>query len=143
MAARIYLYQRGKTVITSSKIDRVWLTSSISYLIRVISAGEVVKKALKKGKNDILHIYLGYMDETHCNRMISMVNVIEDDPTKIRFCESCISTKITKNSSTKSMIEVTTKLNRVYIDLWRPSTHISLKRNCYMWTVTYQAIRRV
>ena len=117
--------------------------NSINWPMRALSACEVVKKALKKGKNDILHTRLGHMGETYSNRIISMVDDIDDDPTKICFCESCICAKITIHPSMKPMSKVTTKLGRVHMDLWGPSPDISLEGNCYMWTVTNQATGRV
>ena len=102
---------------TGSRIGRIWLMNSINWPMRALSACEVVKRALKKGKNDILHARLGHMGETHSKRIISMVDDIDNDPTKICFCESCISAKITKNLSTKPMSEVTIKLSRVHMDL--------------------------
>ncbi len=111
--------------------------------MRALSAREVVKKTLKKGKNNILHARLGYMGETYSKRIVSMVDDIDGDPTKICFCESCISAKITRNLSTKPMSEVTTKLGRVNMDLWGPSPDISLEENRYMWTTTDQGTGRV
>ncbi len=128
---------------TGSRIGRVWLMNSINWPMRVLSACELVKKALKKGKNDILHAQLGHMGETNSKRIASMVNDIDGDPTKICFCESCISAKITRNPSTKPMSEVTTKLGRVNMDLWGLLPDISLERNRYIWTATDQATGRV
>ena len=130
--ARMYLHQRGKIVMTGSRIGRVWLMNSISWLIKAFSACEVVKKAFKKGRNDIFHVRLGHMGKTHSNKIISIVNDIDNDPTKICFCESCISAKITRNPSTKPMSEVTTKLGKVHMGFWGLFPNISLKRNCYM-----------
>ncbi len=103
---------------TGSRIGRVWLMNSINQPMKALFAHEVVKKALKKCKNDILHARLGHMGKTHSKRIASMVNDIDGDPTKICFCESFISAKITRNPSTKPMSEVTTKLGRVHMDLW-------------------------
>lgn len=77
----------------------------------------MVKKVLKKGKNNILYARLGYMGETHNKRIILIVDDIDDDPSKICFCESYISSKITRNPSKKLISEVTIKLDRVYMDL--------------------------
>lgn len=85
--------------------------------MRALFAYEVVKKALKKGKNNIFYIYLGHIDETYSKKIISIINNIDGDSTKICFYELCISAKIIRNLSTKPMSEVTTKLGRVYIDL--------------------------
>ncbi len=115
--AKMYLHRKGKTVMTGSKIGRVWLMNSINWPMIASSAREVIKKALKKGKNDILHVRLGYMSETNSKRIASMVDDIDGDPTKICFCESCINAKITRNPSTKPMSQVTTKLGRMHMDL--------------------------
>ena len=53
--AKIYLKQGRKTVITGSKIQYVWLTNSITWFIRALSACEVVVRVLKKNKNNILY----------------------------------------------------------------------------------------
>lgn len=85
--------------------------------MRVLSAREVVKKALKKGKDNIFHTRLGYISETHNKRIISIIDNINGDLTKIYFCELYISIKITRNLGTKSMSKITTKLDRVHMDL--------------------------
>ena len=72
------------------------------------------------------------MGETHSKKMISMVANIDSDLTKICFCESYISAKITQNSSSRPMSEVTTKMGKVHIDLWGRSPDIFLERNCYI-----------
>lgn len=77
----------------------------------------MVKKTLKKGKNDIFHTCLEHMGETHIKKIILMVNDIIGDLSKIYFCESYINSKIMRNPSKKPMSEVTTKLGRVHIDL--------------------------
>lgn len=92
----------------------------------------MVNKALKKGKNDILHIYLGYINETYNKRVISIIDDINGDPSKIYFCESYISSKIMRDLSKKPVLKVTTKLGRVNIDLWGLSTNISLERNQFI-----------
>ena len=143
IGAKMYLHRGKKTVMTGSRIDRVWLMNNVNWPMRALSAREVVKKALRKGKNDILHARLGHMGETHSKKIISMVDNIDGDPTKICFCESCISAKITRNPSSKPMSEVTTKMGRVHMDLWGPSPDISLEGNRYMWTATDQATGRV
>ena len=117
---------------TGSKIDRVWLMNNVNWPMRTLSAHEVVKKILRKSKNNILYARLGNMGETHSKKIISMVDNIDGDPTKICFCESYISAKIMQNPSNKPISEVTTKMNRVYIDLWGPFPDISLEKNCYM-----------
>ncbi len=103
----------------------------------------MVKKALKKSKNDILHACLGHISKTHSKRIFSIVDDINGDPSKICFCESCISSKIMRNPNTKSISEVTTKLSRVYIDLWGSFPNISLEGNHYICIATDQAIRQV
>lgn len=57
------------------------------------------------------------MDETYSKRIISIVNDIDGDLSKIYFCKLCINLKIMQNPSKKPMSEVTTKLDRVYMDL--------------------------
>ena len=77
----------------------------------------MVKKALKKGKNDILYICLGYIGEIHGKKIILIVDNIDSNLIKICFYESYISAKITKNPSSKSMLLVTTWIGRVHMDL--------------------------
>ena len=43
-------------MMTGSKIGRVWLMNSITWPVRELSAREIVVNALKKNKNDILHV---------------------------------------------------------------------------------------
>lgn len=102
---------------TNSKIGRIWLINCANWLIKALSIHEVVKKALKKDKNDILHIYLEYINKTHNKKIVSIVDDIDNDPTKIYFFKLCVNTKIMQNLNTKLMSEVTTKLGRVYMDL--------------------------
>ena len=52
---KMYLHQGGKTIMTGSRIERVWLMNSTNLPMRALSAREVVAKALNKGKNDILY----------------------------------------------------------------------------------------
>lgn len=85
--------------------------------MKVLSACEVIKKALKKGKNDILHIYLVHIGKTHSKKIISIIDNINSNPTKIYFCESYIGTKITQNPSSKPMLGETTKMGKVHMDL--------------------------
>ena len=94
----------------------------------------MVKKALKKSKNYILHARLGYMGKIYIKKIVSMVDDIDGNPTKICFYNSCISIKIMQNLSTKPISEVSTKLDRVHVDLWGPSSNIFLKENRYRWT---------
>lgn len=117
---------------TDLKIGHIWLINSVNWPIRALSACEVVKKSLRKEKNDILHLCLMYMGKTHSKKMISMVANIDSDQTKICFCKSCISAKITQNSSSRLMSEITTKMGRVHMDLWGLSPNIFLERNRYM-----------
>ena len=65
IGAKIYLHRGEKTVMTRSKIRQVWLMNSITWLVRAMSAREVVLKALKKDKNDILHERLGHKQISH------------------------------------------------------------------------------
>ena len=81
--AKMYLHRGKKTVMMGSKIDRVWLMNNVNWPMRTISAREVVEKDLRKGKNDILYARLEYMGETHSKKIISMVDNIDGDPTKI------------------------------------------------------------
>lgn len=46
-------------MITGSKISHILLMNSVDWLIQALSTRKIVKKALKKDKNDIFHIYLG------------------------------------------------------------------------------------
>lgn len=115
-----------------SKIGCIWLINNINWPIKALSAQEIVKKALKEDKNNILHTCLRYMSETQSKRIVSIVNDIDDNQIKICFYESYIDVKITQNLSIKPMSKVTTKLGRVYIDLWGPSPNISPKGNYYI-----------
>ena len=100
--------------------------------MKVLPTREMVKKVLKKGKNDIFYARLGHIDETHSKKIISIVDNIDGDPTKICFYASYISAKIMQNPSSKPMSEVITKIDKMHMDLRGPSSDISLKRNCYM-----------
>lgn len=99
------------------KIGHIWLINSINWPIRRLSTCKMIKKALKKGKNNIFYARLKYISEIHRKKIISIVDDIDSNLTKICFCESYINIKITKNSSIKPILKVTTKLNRLYIDL--------------------------
>lgn len=92
----------------------------------------MIKRALKKGKNNILHTHLGQINETHGKKIILIVDNIDDDPTKICFCESYFSAKILRNPYSKPMSEVIIKMGMVYIDLWGLSPNNSLEGNCYI-----------
>lgn len=142
-SARTILSREEKTVMTGSRIGHVWLMNSVNWPVRALSVCEVVKKAWIKSKNDILHARLGHIGETHNKKIISMIDDIDKDPSKISFCKSYIGSKITWNPSREPMSKVTTKLGRVHMDLWGPSPDISLEKNCYMWTATDQATSRV
>ena len=113
--------------------------------MRALYARKVVTKALKNGKNDILHIRLGHMGKTYRKKIISMVVDIDGNLTKICFydCKSYTSTKITQNPSNKPILEITTKLDRVYIDFSGLSLNISLKGDQYTWITTNQVISQV
>lgn len=91
------------------KIGYIQLINNINWPIRVLSTYEIVKKTLKKGKNNILYIYLGYIDKTNSKKIVLMIDDINSDIIKICFYELCISAKITQNLSTKFMLEVNTK----------------------------------
>ena len=116
----------------SLRIGRVWLMNSVNWPIRALFTCEFVKKALKKGKNDIFHIRLRHIGEIHSKKIIVIVDNIDGNPNKICFCELYISVKITRNPSTKLLSKVSIKLGRIYIDLWGPSSNISLEGNCYI-----------
>ena len=116
---------------------------SITWLVRVLSAREVVVKALKKDKNNILHVQLSHIGESHSKQISSMVDDIDSNPSKICFCEICIGAKITRNPSKKPISAMTEKLERVQMDLWAPTPDIFLQGNRYMWTATDQATGRV
>ncbi len=126
-----------------SRIGRLWLMNSLTWPVTVLSAFEVVVKALTKDKNNILHARLGHIGESHNKRISHMVDDIDIDPSKIWFCEACIEAKITRNSSKKPIPAVMEKLKRVYMDLWGPALDISLQGNRYMWTATDQVTGRV
>lgn len=134
--ARIYLYQREKKVIINSRIDYIWLMNGINWLIRALSACKVVKRALKKSKNNIFYTYLRHIGKINSKKIISMIDDIYGDPTKICFYELYISIKIIRNLSIKAISKVTTKLGKVHIDFWGSFSNISLERNCYIWTAT-------
>lgn len=133
---RMYLQQKRKKVMINSNIGRVWLINSINQPMKALSTCEIVKKSLKKGKNDLFYACLGHMVETYNKKIISIVDDIDSDPTKICFYKSCISIKITINLSIKTISEITTKLGKVHINFWRLFLNISLGKNCYIWTIT-------
>lgn len=85
--------------------------------VKALSAREVVKKTLKKGKNEIFHAGLRHMGETHSKKIISMVDDIHGDPNKIFFCELYIGSKVMSNLSKKPMSKIKTKFGRVHINL--------------------------
>lgn len=107
-------------------MGRVWLINNINWPVRVLSAQEVVKKALKKGNNDIIHARLGHIGETYSKTIILILDDIDKDPNKSSFYKSYIYSKIMQNLSNKSISKVITKLGKVYIDLWGLSPNISL-----------------
>ena len=117
---------------TGPKIRRLWLMNSINSQVRVLLACEVVVKALKKDKNDILHAQLGQMGKSHSKRISQIVDDIDGDPSKICFCEVCIEAKITRISSEKPILPGTEKLERVHLDLWGPALDIFLQGNRYI-----------
>lgn len=77
----------------------------------------MVKKILKKSKNDILYARLGNMNKTYSNKIISIIDDIYDNLTKICFYKLGIDAKIMQNSNIKSMSEITKKQGRVNMDL--------------------------
>lgn len=85
--------------------------------MRVLFAYKIVKKSLKMGKNNIFYIYLEYISKIHSKKIISIINNMNRDPTKICFYKLYINIKIIKNLSTKFMSKIVTKLGRVYINL--------------------------
>ena len=103
--------------------------NSITWPVRALSAREVIFKALKKDKNDILYARLGHISESHSKRIRSMVDDIDDDPSKICFCEACMGAKMTRNPSKKPISAATENLERVQMDLLGPSPNISLQEN--------------
>lgn len=85
--------------------------------MKALSAQKVVKKALKKGKNDILYVCLGHIGKTHGKKIILIVDNIDSNSTKICFHKLYISAKIMQNLSSKPISEITTKMGKMYIDL--------------------------
>ncbi len=138
IGAKMYLHQGGKIVMTESRFRRVWLMNSITWLVEALSAREVVVNGLKKDKNNILRARLGNIGESHSKQISQMVDDIDGKPSKICFCGACIRAKITRNPSKKPISAVTEKLKRVHMDLWGPSSNISLQRNRYIWTANEQ-----
>lgn len=124
------LFKKKKIVMIESKIGRVWLINNVNWLFKILFIQEVVKKALKKGKNDIIYIYWRHMDETYNKRIISMINNINSDPNKICFFESYINLKTMQNQSKKPISKIITKLGKIHIDFWETFPDISLERNC-------------
>ena len=58
---KIYLYWEKITVMTSSRINWVWLMNNVNWLIKVFFTCEIIKNSLKRGKNNTLHAYLGHI----------------------------------------------------------------------------------
>lgn len=56
------------------------------------------------------------MGKTRSKKIVLMIDNMDTSPTKIYFCEFCISTKITQNLSTKPILKITTKLGRIHVD---------------------------
>ncbi len=111
------------------KIGHLWLLSNITWPVRTLSAREPVFMTLKKDQNDILHAPLGNIGESHSKRISYIVDDIDDDLSKICFCEIGIGANITRNLSKKLISAVTKKLKRGHIDLWGPVPDIPLHKN--------------
>lgn len=112
-------------------------------MVRVLFPWKVVKKALKKRKNDVLHECLRHMGISHGKKIIFMVYDIDGDISKICFCKSYISSKIIYNPSKKFILEVIKKWDGIHINFWESSSDISLKRNCYIWMAINQVTKQV
>ena len=115
--AKMYLYRGGKKVMKGSRIGRVGLMNSINWLVRALSAREVVVKDLKKDKNDILYARLGHIGESDSKRISHMVEDIDGNSSKVCLCGAYIGAKIPRNLSKKPISAVTEKLERVHMDL--------------------------
>lgn len=91
----------------------------------------MIIKALKKGKNYILYVYLGHMSETYGIKIILMIDDINGNLTKIYFYDykSYTNIKIMQNFSNKSISEIITKLGRVNMDFWGLFPNIFLERH--------------
>lgn len=81
-----------------------------------MSANKVIVKALKKNKNDILYICLGYISKFYSKQISNMIDNIDSNLSKICFCKVYIEAKILKNLSKKPISAMTEKLKKVYID---------------------------
>lgn len=102
--------------------------NNVNQPIRVLSTWKDDKKTLKKGRNDILYVYLGYIKETHSKKIISLVDDIDRNSSKIFFCKLYIGLKTTRILSKKLISEVLAILGKVHIDLWEIFSDISLKK---------------
>lgn len=65
-----------------------------------------------------------------------MIDNINSNLTQICFYESYIDAKIMSNLCIKFLLKVTTKLDRVHIDLYRLFSNIFPHKIFYIWTVT-------
>lgn len=92
----------------------------------------MVKKVLKKGKDNIFYIYLRYISKIYNKKIVIIVDNINGNLIKICFYKSYISTKIKKNLSTKLISKITTKLDKIHINFCKFFSNILLKRNCYI-----------
>lgn len=72
---------------------------------------------MKKSKNNILHACLRHIGGTHSKKIVFIVDNINSDLTKIYFYELYIRVKIIKNSNTEPILEVTSKLSRLHMNL--------------------------
>lgn len=103
----------------------------------------MIKKTLKKGKNDIFYIRLGHINESYSKKIISIIDDIDNNLSKICFCGLYISLKIIENLSKKRISELITKLGKVNMDVWESSLNISLEKDCHIWTATNLLIRQI
>lgn len=116
-SAKMYLHQKVKTIMTGLRIGCVWLINNINWLMKLLFAAEVVKKALKKGKNNLFYEQLGHMGKIYSKKNFSIIDNIDGNPTKIYFYQLCINAKITKNPRIKPILKITTKLNKMHMSL--------------------------
>lgn len=95
-----------------SRIEKISLMNNTNWPMKILYIWEVVAKVLKKGKNDILYLYLGHMGKTHRKKIVLIIKDIDIDMIKICFCDCKLYTsiKIMQNLSNKPILEITTKL---------------------------------
>lgn len=80
--------------------------NNITRLVSVLPIWKVDKKTFNKGKNDIIHTRLEYINELHDKKIISIVIDVDANQSQICFCTSCICLKIMYNPSKKPMSEI-------------------------------------